>query len=68
MAIAALLVWQFLKGKGDSKVIASDNGHIEAVEIDVAAKSPGRIKAILVNEGDFGTPGQVVAQMDTDVL
>jgi len=68
VAVAALLVWQFLKGKGDSKVIASSNGRIEATEIDVAAKSPGRIKAILVNEGDFVTAGQVVARMDTDVL
>jgi HlyD family secretion protein len=68
MAIAAFLVWQFLKPDGDGKGIASGNGRIEATEIDVAAKFAGRIKAILVNEGDFVTVGQVVAQMDTDVL
>jgi len=28
----------------------------------------GRIKAILVDEGDLVTAGQVVAQMDTEVL
>jgi len=68
MAIAALLVWQLFQGKGDGKVLASANGRIEATEIDVAAKYSGRIKAILVDEGDFVTAGQVVAQMDIDVL
>jgi HlyD family secretion protein len=68
LAIAALLAWQFLQGKGDNKILASGNGRIEATEIDVAAKSAGRIKAILVDEGDFVTAGQVVAQMDTEVL
>jgi HlyD family secretion protein len=44
------------------------NGRIEAVEIDVATKTPGRIVTVLVNEGDFVAAGQVLAQMDTDVL
>ena len=47
---------------------ARSNGRIEAVEIDVATKTAGRIEAILVDEGEFVTAGQVVAQMDTDVL
>lgn len=68
LAVAALLAWQFLKGKGDSEFIAGGNGRIEATEIDVAAKTAGRVKVILVNEGDFVTAGQVVAQMDTEVL
>jgi HlyD family secretion protein len=68
MAIAALLAWQFLQGKGDSPGITGANGRIEATEIDVAAKYAGRIKAIAVDEGDFVTAGQVVAQMDTEVL
>ncbi len=68
-AIAALLAWQFfLKNRPQSSSIASGNGRIEATEIDVAAKLPGRIKTILVDEGDFVTAGQIVAQMDTEVL
>ena len=39
-----------------------------ATEIDVAAKIPGRIREILVHEGDFVTAGQVVVMMDTDSL
>ena len=44
------------------------NGRIEAVEIDVATKTPGRVASVLADEGDFVEAGQVVAQMDTDVL
>ena len=63
-----MLAWQFIKGKGDNEIVASGNGRIEATETDVAAKLAGRIKAILVDEGDLVTAGQVVAQMDTEVL
>ena len=47
---------------------ASSNGRIEATEIDVATKLAGRLKELLVDEGDFVTAGQVLARMDTDVL
>lgn len=45
--------------------MASGNGRIEAVEIDVSTKAPGRIKEILADEGDFVKAGQVLARMDT---
>jgi len=48
--------------------IVSSNGRIEATEIDVAAKLPGRIGEILVNEGEFVRAGQVLVKMDTTVL
>ncbi len=48
--------------------IASGNGRIEAVEIDVSTKIPGRIKDILVNEGDFVRSGQILARMNTEQL
>lgn len=48
--------------------IASGNGRIEAVEIDISAKSPGRIKEILADEGDFVKAGDVLARMDTAQL
>jgi multidrug efflux pump subunit AcrA (membrane-fusion protein) len=47
------LAWQYLKPNRLPPGIASGNGRIEAVEIDIASKIPGRIKDILVNEGDF---------------
>lgn len=70
-AVAAGLVflaWRYFQPKHLGEGFASGNGRIEAVEIDVAAKTPGRIKDILVNEGDFVTAGQIVARMDTEVL
>ncbi len=48
--------------------IASGNGRIEAIEIDISTKTPGRIKDIAVDEGDFVEMGQVLAQMDTEQL
>ena len=48
--------------------IASGNGRIEAVEIDISTKIPGRVREILANEGDFVTAGQVLARMDTSQL
>ncbi|WP_422017546.1 HlyD family secretion protein [Reyranella sp.] len=48
--------------------IVSGNGRIEATEIDIAAKIPGRIKEILVREGDFVKAGEVLVRMNTDQL
>ncbi len=47
---------------------AAGNGRIEAIEIDVAAKTAGRVREILANEGDFVGAGQILAKMDTAVL
>ena len=68
VAIAALAGWLLLRPHGLPDGIVSGNGRIEAVEIDVAAKSPGRVRDILVDEGEFVKAGQIVAHMDTDVL
>jgi HlyD family secretion protein len=64
---AAIWIWQRYETKPDGHIV-SGNGRIEATEIDVSAKSAGRIKEILVREGDFVNAGQVVAIMDTEVL
>jgi HlyD family secretion protein len=68
VAGAAFLASQSFKPDGAPDGFASGNGRIEAVEIDVATKTPGRIKDIFVNEGDFVAAGQVLARMDTQVL
>ncbi|ACD97125.1 HlyD family secretion protein [Trichlorobacter lovleyi] len=68
LGVLGVVVWQkFLRHDNDEGLV-SGNGRIEAVEIDVAAKIAGRIKEILVREGEFVTAGQVVARMDTDTL
>ncbi|MGE0152842.1 MAG: HlyD family secretion protein [Reyranellaceae bacterium] len=61
-------LWQKFAGGQLPAGIASGNGRIEATEIDVSTKTPGRIREILVDEGDFVEAGQVLARMDTEQL
>jgi HlyD family secretion protein len=68
VVILAYLNWRSSRPEDLPAGFVRSNGRIEAVEIDVATKTAGRIEAILVDEGDFVTAGQVVARMDTDVL
>jgi len=41
------------------------NGRLEADDIDITPKYPGRVATLLVDEGDLVKAGQVVARMDT---
>lgn len=66
--VAGFLARQYLSNDKNSDVIVSGNGRIEATEIDVAARSAGRVKDILVNEGDFVKAGQVLAHIDSDSI
>jgi HlyD family secretion protein len=68
VAVAGFFLWEHFRTKPLGEGFASGNGRIEAVELDVAAKSPGRIGDVLVNDGDFVGVGQVVARMDTAAL
>lgn len=47
---------------------AGGNGRLEAKQVDIATKYPGRIKTVLADEGDTVDAGQVVATMDTEPL
>jgi HlyD family secretion protein len=75
IAVVALILgglgiaaWQIFGKDDKNKGLVSGNGRIEAVEIDVAARTPGRVKDILVREGELVSAGQVVALMDIEVL
>ena len=68
VVIAAAGAWQFLRPAADDGSFVRGNGRIEATEVDVAAKAPGRVDEILVNEGDFVTQDSVVARMDVKAL
>lgn len=71
IAIVLAATWWFLRGGVDEGAVAglvSGNGRIEATEIDVAARMPGRVEDILVREGDFVVAGQPVARMQLDTL
>lgn len=66
--VVLFLLWWLLVPSGLGKNFASSNGRIEATEVDVAAKIPGRIAKIFVDEGDFVKPGEIVAEMDLKTL
>ncbi len=68
LAVGGYYAWQHFANPGLPEGFASGNGRIEATEIDIAAKIPGRIGEILVREGDFVTAGQVLVRMNTDQL
>lgn len=68
LAAVGIFAWQELRPRGLGDGFASGNGRIEATDIDVATKLPGRIIAINVDEGDFVQPGQILASMDTASL
>jgi HlyD family secretion protein len=54
-----------LRGRDMPEGIFKTNGRLEATEVDVAAKYPGRLAAVNVDEGDEVTAGQVVATISS---
>jgi HlyD family secretion protein len=54
-----------LRGHDMPEGIYKTNGRIEATEVDVAAKYPGRLATETVDEGDNVTAGQVVATISS---
>ncbi len=44
------------------------NGRVESDQVDIAAKTAGRLSAVLVREGDMVQPGQVIARIDSSEL
>ncbi len=70
LAGGGVLAWQAWQArlKALPPGIASGNGRIESVQVDVTTKLPGRVEKIFVREGDMVHAAQVVAKMDTVTL
>jgi HlyD family secretion protein len=70
LAAAGVIAWQAWQARLNALPpgIASGNGRIESVQVDVTTKEPGRVYKILVREGDMVHAGQVLAKMDTVTL
>ena len=62
-AVESLL--NHLRGRDLPDGIVKSNGRLEATEVDVAAKYPGRLISLTVNEGDEVTAGQVVGKISS---
>jgi HlyD family secretion protein len=67
-AAAGYYAWTALHDSGPGAGFVSGNGRIEATEIDVATKLPGRVDSISVDEGDFVKAGEPLAKMQVTVL
>ena len=48
--------------------LAMGNGRLEATEVQIASKVPGRLAEVLVDEGDKVSRGQLLARIDTRTL
>jgi HlyD family secretion protein len=63
-AFVAAYAWWHSRPPGLPAGFAKSNGRIEATQVDIATKLPGRVKDVLVREGDAVAAGQVLARMD----
>ncbi|CAN7425130.1 HlyD family efflux transporter periplasmic adaptor subunit [Phenylobacterium sp. LjRoot97] len=65
---AAVFLWMTLRAPALPVGFAQGNGRLEATQIYVSTKYPGRIAEVLVKEGATVEAGQIVARMDTNAL
>ena len=68
LAVVAAIVWQNLQVPGMPEGIASGNGRLEATEVDITTKYPGRIASIDAKEGDNVKAGEILAHMEVREL
>jgi HlyD family secretion protein len=70
MVAVLVAAWQWWQSRQPQLPagIVSGNGRIEADEVDITTKYAGRVKEILVHEGDLVKADQVLARMDTAEL
>jgi HlyD family secretion protein len=64
-ASAGYLAWKQYEASALPAGIVSVNGRVEATQVDVSTKIPGRVIEIIPHEGDIVPIGSVVASIDT---
>ncbi len=62
---AGYVAWKQYEASQLPPGIVSTNGRVEATQVDISTKIPGRVTAIVPHEGDMVSPGEVVARIDT---
>ncbi|NNF72706.1 MAG: biotin/lipoyl-binding protein [Rhodobacteraceae bacterium] len=71
IVLVAGAAYYFLASPGEDLLpegIVVGNGRVEAVQVDVSTKIPGRVSEVVVREGDLVNIGDVVARMDVAQL
>lgn len=64
-AIAGGFYWYSGRDSGLPEGFARANGRLEAERVDIASKFSGRIRDVLVTEGEMVTQGQPLAHLDS---
>jgi HlyD family secretion protein len=60
----AYLIWKQREADALPAGIVSINGRVEATQVDIATKIPGRVIELIPREGDMVSPGELVARLD----
>jgi HlyD family secretion protein len=68
VAAGGVTAWFFMSRPALPAGFASGNGRLEAKQVYISSKYPGRIAEVLFDEGDTVEAGQVIARMDTSAL
>jgi HlyD family secretion protein len=68
VVVGAGIAWWVLSKPKLPPGFAGGNGRLEMQQYDVAAKWPGRLTKVLVDEGDTVDKAQIVANLDTEPL
>jgi len=68
LALVAGSIWQKLQEPALPEGIASGNGRLEATEVDITTKYPGRLASLEAKEGDSVMAGQILARMEVREL
>lgn len=69
LAVIVLSGWKaFFPGTDLPPGILSGNGRLEAQQVNITARYPGRVIELRVREGDLVQPGQILAILDTREL
>src|SRR5271169_3767028 len=64
-AAAGYVAWKQYEASALPAGIVSVNGRVEATQVDISTKIPGRVIEIIPHEGDIVPIGSVVAHIDT---
>lgn len=68
VGVVLFFVKDYMSSSKDLEGIASGNGRIETIQVNITAKYGGRVVDIYVQEGDMAKKGQLLAKLDTKEL
>jgi HlyD family secretion protein len=68
LAAGGYVYWTHMKAVQTPDGLASANGRLEVIRVDIASKLPGRVAQVRVKEGDAVRRGDLVAALDTAEL